>query len=128
MQKTEIGVMLIGVKDLSKAKPFYEKVFGIEVVDFRPPFMEGKLGDVEFNIEENADYRIEGWAKHNIGTRKSFTFQVDDIFEFIKNAKEAGASVVIEPVKQHWGQYEAVIADPDMNEFIIEQEIGGEQN
>lgn len=123
MQKIKIGVMLIGVSDLKKAKPFYEKVFGIQAVDFRPPFMQGRLGDSEFNIEENADYRSKDWAKHNIGGRKTFTFQVEDIFEFIKNAKDAGATVVEEPVKQKWEWYDAVIADPDGNEFVIEQEI-----
>ncbi len=123
MQKIKVGVMLIGVTDLNIAKPFYEKVFGMEIAEFRPPFMQAKLGDSEFNIEENAPYREKDWAKHNIGSRKAFTFEVEDIFEFIKNAKDNGAVLIQEPVKQAWGWYDAVIADPDGNEFVIEHEI-----
>lgn len=121
--KIKLGVLLIGVIDLNKSRPFYEKVFGIETVEFRPPFMQGKLGDIEFNIEENAEYRHSNWAKKNIGGRKSFTFQVEDIAAFLKIVTEAGGTVIEEPVKQSWGWYDALISDLDGNEFVIEQKI-----
>lgn len=123
MQKVKLGVLLIGVSDLAKAKPFYETVFGIKTTDFRPPFMQGELGDVEFNIEENAPYRSLDWGSKNIGNRKAFTFEVEDIFVFLSEAEKAGAKVVEKPIKQEWGWYDAVIADMDGNEFVIEQEI-----
>ncbi len=123
MKDIKIGVMLIGVTDLTKSKSFYEKAFGIETIDFRPPFMQGKLGDIEFNIEENAPYRDPEWASKNIGTRKSFTFQVDDILKFLDVAKEAGGRIIEEPIKREWGWCDAIIADTDGNEFVIEQEI-----
>lgn len=115
--------MLIGVSDLNKARPFYENVFKMEIVDFRPPFMQGRLGNIEFNIEENATYRTSDWATKNIGTRKSFTFEVSNIFEFLEKAEKNGARVIEEAKKQEWGWYDAVIADSDRNEFVIEQEI-----
>ncbi|MEK7650846.1 MAG: VOC family protein [Patescibacteria group bacterium] len=123
MQKVKLGVLLVGVSDLNKARPFYENVFGIKVTDFRPPFMQGELGNIEFNIEENAPYRSSDWGIKNIGNRKSFTFQVGDIFKFLEDAEKAGAKVVEKPIKQEWGWYDAVIADMDGNEFVIEQEI-----
>lgn len=123
MKDIKVGTMIIGVSDLNKSRSFYEKVFGIETIDFRPPFMQGKLGDIEFNIEENASYRGYDWASKNIGTRKSFTFEVVDIYKFVDEAKEAGARIVKEPMKQEWGWYEAIIADADDNEFVIDQEI-----
>lgn len=123
MQKVKIGVLLIGVTSLVKARPFYEKVFGVKVLDFRPPFMLGKIGDIELNIEEDAEYRFKDWARHNIGNRKSFTFEVEDVFDFLDTAKESGAVVIEEPIKQSWGWYESVIADPDGNQFVIEQKI-----
>jgi predicted enzyme related to lactoylglutathione lyase len=123
MKDIKVGTMLIGVSDLNKSRSFYEKVFGIETIEFRPPFMQGKLGDTEFNIEENASYRDSDWASKNIATRKSFTFQVGDIYKFIDEAKKAGARIVKEPTKQEWGWYEAIIADMDGNEFVIDQEI-----
>ncbi len=122
--KTKLGVLLIGVTDLQKARSFYENVFGMEIVEFRPPFMQGMLGDVECNIEENADYRHPNWAEKNIGGRKSFTIQVDDIHHFLEKVKEFGGKIIEEPVKQEWGWYDAVIGDLDGNEIVIEQEIG----
>lgn len=123
MQKIKLGALLIGVTDLNKAKIFYEKVFGIKTIEFRPPFMQGKLGDIEFNIEEDAPQRSKDWVVKNIGTRKSFSIQVEDIFEFVKNAEENGAKVVETPKKQEWGWYDAVIADLDGNEVVVEQEV-----
>ena len=120
---TRLGTILIGVKDLNISRKFYEEILGIEIIDFRPPFMEGKLGDTEFNIEENADYRDSDWAEKNIGGRKSFTLEVDDILKFIENAKINGVKIIHEPKKQDWGWYDAVISDVDGNEFVIEQEV-----
>ncbi|MEK7645401.1 MAG: VOC family protein [Patescibacteria group bacterium] len=122
MQKVTFSTILIGVSDLNKARPFYEKVFGLKFDEFRPPFASATLGDIEFNIEENADYRSPDWAQKNIGTRKSCTFRVEDIFVFMKDAVTLGATVVHGPMKQHWGWYDGVIADSDGNEFVIEQE------
>jgi predicted enzyme related to lactoylglutathione lyase len=121
--KTKVGVLLIGVSHLNKSKNFYEQVFGIETIELRPPFMQGKLGNIEFNIEENDEHRHANWAEKNIGGRKSFTFQVEDIYTFLENVKEAGGTVLEEPIKREWGWYDAVIADLDGNEFVIEQEI-----
>lgn len=122
MQKVTFSTILIGVSDLNKARPFYEKVLGLQFDEFRPPFASARLGDIEFNIEENADYRASDWAQKNIGGRKSCTFHVKDIFSFMKDASAQGARVVHEPVKRHWGWYDGVIADADGNEFVIEQE------
>ncbi len=123
MKKISLGSLLIGVSDLNKARTFYEKVFGMKTIEFRPPFMQASLNEIEFNIEEDADYRGKDWSKNNIGGRKAFSFYVDDIFDFITDARACGAIVVEEPKKEPWEWYEAVIADPDGNEFVISQEI-----
>ncbi len=123
MQKAKLGVLIIGVSDLNEAKTFYENVFGMKIKEFRPPFMQGELDSVEFNIEENAPYRHSNWASKNIGNRKSFTFEVEDIFKFLEQAEKNGARVVEKPTKQEWGWCDAVIADMDENEFVIEQEF-----
>ncbi len=91
--------------------------------EFRPPFASARLSGVEFNIEENADYRASDWAQKYIGGRKPIGFAVDNLEEFIANVKAQGVTVLQEPVKQSWGWFEAVITDIDGNEFVIEQEI-----
>ena len=118
-----VSSILIGVNDLNKAKPFYEKVFGFIFSEFRPPFASANLGDIEFNIEENADYRSADWADNYIGGRKHVSFQTDDLEKFLIQAESFGAKIV-EPLQERpWGWKEAIIADPDGNEFIIEQEV-----
>ncbi len=119
----KLSSLLIGVSDLNKARPFYEQVFGVTFDEFRPPFASFILGGVEFNVEENTPTRSANWAEYHIGTRKQFSFQVDDLEVFLIQAKQAGATIVQQPELKPWGWKEAIIADPDQNEFLIEQEV-----
>jgi predicted enzyme related to lactoylglutathione lyase len=119
----KVSSILIGVSDLDKARSFYEKVFGMRFDEFRPPFSSATLGDTEFNIEENASYRSPDWAKLYIGGRKQVSFQADDLDLFLKQSELFGAKIIKEAEVKSWGWREAIIADPDGNEFIIEQEV-----
>lgn len=122
--KVELGANLIGVKDMTKAKAWYSNVFGMKVVDFRPPeFLEMKLGSNTFYIETANPKRAKGFEEEfNIGGRSSAIFAVDDIHKFMKHAKKHKAKIIISPIQQFWGGWNAVIADPDGNEFIIDQD------
>lgn len=119
----KLSSILIGVSDLNKARPFYEKVFGVTFDEFRPPFASFHLGEVEFNVEENTPTRSANWAQYHIGTRKQFSFQVDDLEEFLKHATQVGATIIKPPELKPWGWKEAIITDPDHNEFLIEEEV-----
>lgn len=119
----KVSSILIGVSDLNKARPFYEDVFGMKFDEFRPPFASANLGGVEFNIEENASYRSSDWSKLYIGGRKQVSFQADDLDSFLKQAELSGAKIIKEAETKPWGWKEAIITDPDGNEFIIEQEV-----
>ncbi|MEK7102966.1 MAG: VOC family protein [Patescibacteria group bacterium] len=117
----KVSSILIGVSDLKKVKPFYQKLFGIIFDEFRPPFASFMFDGLEFNIEEDAPYRDRKWAKRNIGTRKNISFEVDSLDQFLKKAQKIGGKVIKSVEVKPWGWSEAVIADPDGNEFIIEQ-------
>ena len=118
----KLGANLIGVKDVTKAKAWYAKVFGMKVVEFRPPeFLEMKLGKNTFYIETANPKRAKGFEEEfNVGGRSSAIFEVENIHKFIQKCKKLGVKVVVEPVKQFWGDWNAVIADPDGNEFTID--------
>ncbi len=118
----KVSSILIGVSDLNKARPFYEKVFGMKFEEFRPPFASATLGEIEFNIEENSPDRSPDWTKLYVGGRKQVSFQTDDLDSFLKEATVSGAKIIKEADTKPWGWREAIIADPDGNEFIIEQE------
>ena len=117
----KISSILIGVTSLEKARPFYEKVFGFSFDEFRPPYSSVTFDGMEFNIEENAPVRDAGWAGKNIGGRKSVSFETDNVETFIAVAVENGAKIIKAPVDTPWQWREAIIADPDGNEFLIEQ-------
>lgn len=119
----KISSILIGATDLNKAKSFYEQVFNFKFEEFRPPFASASFDGMEFNIEENAEYRSSDWAVKNIGGRKNISFETDNLEQFLAKAESLGA-IVVQPSKDTaWGWKEAIIADMDGNEFIIEQEI-----
>ena len=120
--KLHLSSLLIGVRSLQKAKLFYENVFGITFDEFRPPFARFTLDGVEFTVEEDSPQREEGWVEHAIGGRKSMNFQTDDLEVFLHAAKLQGAKIIASPRNTPWGWIEAVIADPDGNEFLVEQE------
>lgn len=119
----KVSSILIGVNDLNKVKSFYEQVFGFQFNEFRPPFASAHLDGVEFNIEENADYRAANWAGDYIGGRKHVSFQTDGLEKFLAQAESLGAKIIELPQDKPWGWKEAIIADPDGNEFIIEQKL-----
>ncbi len=118
----KISSILIGVSDLNKAKEFYEKAFGFSFEEFRPPFSSAMFDGIEFNIEEDAPTRDAGWAGKNIGGRKNVSFETDDLDAFLKSAAKNGASIVKPATDTPWQWREAIIADPDGNEFLVEQD------
>lgn len=117
----KVSSVLIGVRDLNKAKLFYENVFGMVFDEFRPPFSSARLGDLEFNLEEDADYRDKDWARQHIGGRKCVGFEVDDLESFLTKAALNGAVILKKPELTPWGWLESIISDRDGNEFLIEQ-------
>lgn len=121
--KLKLGANLIFVKDISKSIGFYQKVLGMKIIEYRPPeFLEMKLGKNTFYIETYNPKRAEGFKDVKIGGRTSIVFEVDNIKKFIEKCKRNNINVVIEPVKQFWGGWNAVIADPDGNEFTIDED------
>ena len=119
----KVSSILIGVNDLNKAKPFYEQVFGFQSKEFRPPFAFANFDSVEFNVEENVDYRAKDWADNYIGGRKHISFETHHLKQFLVKAEALGATIVELPQENPCGWKEAVIADPDGNEFIVEQKL-----
>ncbi len=119
----KVSSIVLGVSDLNKARPFYEEILGMTFEEFRPPFASATLGNIEFNIEENTEYRASDWAEKYIGGRKPIGFETDNLELFLTLASQKGAIVVETAVDRPWGWREAVIADGDGNEFVIEQKI-----
>jgi predicted enzyme related to lactoylglutathione lyase len=119
----KVSSIVIGVSDLRKAKIFYENVFGFTFQEFRPPFSSAMFDGIEFNIEENSKDRSGDWRSKYLGGRKSVGFKTDNLKAFLESAQAHGAHILQPPKEMPWGWREAVIADQDSNEFLIEEEL-----
>jgi GTP cyclohydrolase II len=120
--KAVVTANVIFVNDIARSEKWFTDVFGMEVVNRNPPeFLEMSLGASSFFIETNSDRREPGFEGTPPGGRCSIVFGVTDIEEFCREAVAAGARMVVKPVRQHWGGINAVVADPDGNEFILDQ-------
>ena len=121
--KVRLGANIIFVRDIEKSKIWYEKVIGMKVVEYRPPeFLEMKLGKNIFYIETYNEKRAEGFKEVKIGGRSSAIFAVKDIKKFLERVRKLKVKIIVEPVKQFWGGWNAVISDLDGNEFVIDQD------
>ncbi len=95
----------------------------MEVVEYRPPeFLEMKLGSNTFYIETQDKKRAEGFREAHIGGRISAIFHVPNLKETIELWRKQGIPIIVEPVQQFWGGWNAIIADPDGNEFILDDD------
>ncbi len=118
-----LGANLIFVSNVTKSKKWYEAVLGMTSVEFRPPeFLEMKLGANRFYIETSSNNRAAGFRRARIGVRTSIVFAVDNIELTIRKMKRQRVRVIVEPVQQFWGGWNAIISDPDGNEFILDQD------
>ena len=119
----KFGANLLFVSNVTKAREWYESVLGMKVVEFRPPeFLHMKLGENNFYIETPNLKRAVGFRGEKIGGRTSIVFDVDDIHTAVQDMKRKKVKIVVEPVQQFWGGWNAVISDPDGNEFILDED------
>lgn len=124
--KIFLAANIIGVLDVEKASKWYADILGMELVQLKPPyFCEMKLGDASFLLEKHSPERPVGFQDIPTGVRVSAIIGVDNIKEFIKEARKKRVKVIHEPVHQSWGGWNAVIQDLDGNEFIIDQDEWG---
>jgi catechol 2,3-dioxygenase-like lactoylglutathione lyase family enzyme len=112
-----ISVLTLGVRDLPRARAFYEALGWVtgarpddDVVFFRSGGMILALWDRARLAE---DSRVEdggGWGgatlAHNVRTPE----EVDAVTQ---EARAAGANIVREPAATFWGGYSAAFTDPD---------------
>ncbi len=121
--KARVEATLIFVTDVEASRAWYQDVFGMTVGEYNPPnFQEMVLDGQSFYLESMNDKWAEGFRTPRIGGRHTCVFQVDDIRAAVDECKAKGVRVVVEPVQQFWGGWNAVIADPDGNEFVLDQD------
>ena len=115
----QVTAIMIGVRDLDRAKKFYGEGLGCTIDQDYPGFVSLSLGDGSSSLalyEREAAAQDAGVSSEGSGFRGvSFHFIVpsrEAVDEVMGNAVAAGAGVVKEAAAVQWG-YFGYFSDPD---------------
>ena len=95
----------------------------METLEYDPEFLflKMKSGETLFYIEAPNPDLAAGLNAHAVGIRSQAVFQVDDLDAIAKDLQAKGVTCIVPPTRQYYGGYDAIIADPDGNEFILHE-------
>ena len=115
----QVTAIMLGVKDLARAKKFYGEGLGCKIDQDHPTFVSFNLGDGSSSLALypwEAAAQDAGVPSKGSGFRGvSFHFIVSSseaVDETMSKAAAAGGSVVKEPASAQWG-YFGYFSDPD---------------
>ncbi len=120
--KFSLGAHLIFVSSVEASKAFYRDILGFELVEENPHFTEYTLPGGRLYVEEKNPSRAKGFDSVHIGGPTGVVLAVENIRAIVEELRSKGVQVIIEPVEQVWGGWNAVIADSDGNEFILDED------
>ena len=116
----QVTAIMIGVKDLGRAKKFYGEGLGCTIDQDYPSFVSLSLGDGSSSLalyEWDAAAQDAGVPPAGSGFRGvSFHYIVssrDTVDQVIADAVAAGGAVVKEASAAQWGGYYGYFGDPD---------------
>lgn len=120
-----ISVITLGVRDLSRARRFYEALGWVsgtsddpapDIAFFQAGGLVLALWDRALLADDSAVRDGGGWGgvtlAHNVGSR-------EEVETVTATARDAGAVVGREPAETFWGGYSAVFIDPDGHPWEI---------
>lgn len=108
----------LAVDDAAQAIEYYKKAFGAtELVRMDAP--GGAIGHAELQIGDSRVMLADPFPQASTkppkelgGTSVSIFMYVEDVDAFVKQAVDAGATVLMEPADQFWGDRLGTIQDP----------------
>jgi len=112
-----ISLITLGVRDVAKARTFYEGLGwksgaspSDDVVFFQAGGMVLALWERAQLAEDSAVTDGGGWG----GVTPAYnTRSTDEVDQVIEEARKAGATIGREPAETFWGGYSGVFIDPD---------------
>ena len=117
------------VRGAAEAIAFYKRAFGAEEL-FRLTEPSGRIGHAEITIgpatlmlaDEYPEYGIQGPQALG-GTSFAMHLHVDNVDALVRQAVEAGATVVRELANQAHGERSGMVRDPFGHEWLLGQHI-----
>lgn len=117
------------VKNAPKAIEFYKKAFGA-TEKFRLTEPSGRIGHAELDLGGTTVMLSDEYPEIGCvgpqtmgGTTMSIHLHVDDADALIREAIEAGATLVREPTDAFYGERSGTVRDPFGHEWMIGHEI-----
>lgn len=114
-----IGAVRVFVRDVAKARPFYEDQFGLTVVGSDDSVAIFETGQAKLMVEEIDPSEPE--ADELVGRLTGICFTVEDIRGAYAELAERGVSFDDRPEIQPWGGALAHFFDPDGNVLTLVQ-------
>jgi uncharacterized protein len=118
--KLQVSTIMLGVKDVARAKKFYAEGMGCGIDQDFPGYVKCNLGEGSSSLvlyEWGAAAQDAGVAPEGSGFRgSSFHFITDSrdtVDEVMRTAVAAGGTVVKEAATAQWGGYFGYFSDPD---------------
>ncbi|WP_219825947.1 VOC family protein [Nonomuraea typhae] len=116
----QASVIMLGVKDVERAKKFYAEGLGCEVTQDYPGFVRCSLGEGSSDLalygREEAAEEIGVPAEGSGFRGVSFHFITnsrDEVDEVVRAAEAAGGTLVKAVAEADWGGYFGYFSDPD---------------
>jgi uncharacterized protein len=116
----QVNAIMLGVKDMNRAKKFYVDGLGCETDQDFPGFVRCNLGEGSSMLalyEWEAAAQDAGVSPEGSGFRgMSFHFITDSretVDEVMRKAETAGGTVVKAAAEAQWGGYFGYFSDPD---------------
>jgi uncharacterized glyoxalase superfamily protein PhnB len=116
-------------RDADAAIDFYQRAFGA-VEKFRLTEPSGRIGHAELEFgaatvmvsDEYPEYGIHA-PRESAATGTAIHLHVDDVDILTKQAAAAGATVLMEPTDQFYGERSARLRDPFGHEWLLGHQI-----
>lgn len=114
----QISAVTLAAWDLERSKRFYERL-GCEVDEDHPGFVSFKMGDASTYLSlygrealaDDAGVPSEGGGF--TGVVLSYIVKGDQVDEVLRQAEQAGGTIVKKGQKAQWGGYFGYFSDPD---------------
>jgi catechol 2,3-dioxygenase-like lactoylglutathione lyase family enzyme len=121
--RQRITVITLGVRDLARARRFYETLGwhtgagpDDDVVFFQAGDMVLSLWDRSRLAQDSCVPDTAGWGGMTLALNLGSPAEVEEVTE---QARAAGASIGREPAETFWGGYSAVFLDPEGHPWEI---------
>jgi predicted lactoylglutathione lyase len=115
--KQRVSLITLGVRDLSKARAFYEALGWTtgaapddDVAFFQAGDMVFALWDRAKLAEDSCVEDTQGWGGATLALCVGSRDEVDAVTE---EARKAGATIGREPAETFWGGYDSIFIDPE---------------